>query len=43
MLTGDKVLTTEAHNSRDTWTSRLFALSVLAGCVYVVYRLVNLG
>ena len=43
MLTGDKVLPTQSHSSRDTWTSRLFALSILAGCVYVVYRLVNLG
>ena len=43
MLTGDKVLPAETHHSRDTWTSRLFALSILAGCAYVVYRLVNLG
>ena len=43
MLTGDKVLPPETHHSRDTLTSRLFALSVLVGCGYVVYRLVNLG
>ena len=43
MLTGDKVLQVATHDSRDTRTSRLFALSVLAGCAYVVYRLVNLG
>ncbi len=41
MLTGDKVLQTEAHASRDTHTSRLFALSILLACGYVVYRLVN--
>lgn len=43
MITGDKVFTTDVHASRDTRTSRLFALSVLVGCAYVVYRLVNLG
>ena len=43
MLTGDKVLTTEVQASRDTRTSRLFALGVLVGCAYVVYRLVNLA
>jgi len=43
MLAGDKALPPETHNSRDTLTSRLFALSVLVGCGYVVYRLVNLG
>ena len=43
MLTGDKVLETEVHASRDTRTSRLFALSILLACGYVVYRLVNLG
>ena len=42
MLTGDKVLETEVHASRDTRTSRLFALSILLACGYVVYRLVNL-
>jgi len=43
MLTGDKELPSETQASRDTWTSRLFALSVLLGCAYVVYRLVHLG
>lgn len=43
MLTGDKVFPTQVHASRDTRTSRLFALGVLAGCAYVVYRLVNLN
>jgi len=41
MLTGDKVLTEAAPESRDTFTSRLFALSVLLGCCYVVFRFVN--
>ena len=43
MLTGDKELPCETKASRDTRTSRLFALSVLLGCAYVVYRLVHLG
>lgn len=43
MLTGDKLLPPDTLYSRDTLTSRLFALSVLAGCAYVVYRLVNLA
>jgi cytochrome b len=43
MLTGDKVFSESVHNSRDTRTSRLFALSVVCGCAYVVYRLVNLS
>lgn len=43
MLTGDKALPTETRNSRDTLTSRLFAVSILAGCAYLVYRLVSLG
>lgn len=43
MLTGDKVLPTQTPESRDTLTSRLFALSILAGCMYTVYRLVNVG
>ncbi len=42
MITGDKVLPSETHASRDTQTSRLFALGVLLGCAYVVYRLVNI-
>ena len=41
MLTGDKVLTVQVRDSRDTLTSRLFALSILAGCAYLVYRLIN--
>lgn len=41
MITGDKVLTVETPASRDTFTSRLFALGVLVGCAYVVYRLVH--
>jgi cytochrome b len=43
MLTGDKVLSSQAPHSRDTLISRLFALSILAGCIYCVYRLVNLS
>jgi len=43
MVTGDKDLPASTHPSRDTGSSRLFALSVLAGCAYVVYRLVQLG
>lgn len=43
MLNGDKVLPTPVQDSRDTRTSRLFALSIFAGCAYVVYRLINLG
>ena len=43
MITGDKVLISEAPASRDTLTSRLFAVGILAGCAYVVYRLVNLA
>jgi hypothetical protein len=42
MLTGDKVLPSQTPHSRDTLTSRLFALGVLLGCIYTVYRLVNL-
>ena len=42
MVTGDKVLPTEVHATRDTLSSRLFALGVLTGCAYVVYRLVNM-
>lgn len=41
MLSGDKVLTEEVRDSRDTLTSRLFGLSILVGCAYLVYRLVN--
>ena len=43
MLTGDKVLPEETHHSRDTHTSRIFALSILFGCAYVVYRLIKLN
>lgn len=43
MLTGDKVLSEQAQASRDTFTSRLFALSILCGCVFVTYRLINLS
>lgn len=43
MLSGDKVLPAPTHDSRDTLTSRLFALGILVGCAYVVYRLVHLG
>jgi cytochrome b len=43
MITGDKVLTNETLASRDSRTSRLFALGVLIGCAYVVYRLINLS
>jgi cytochrome b len=43
MINGDKVLPTQMPDSRDTLTSRLFALSILAGCFYAVYRLVSLG
>jgi len=41
ILTGDKVLTEEVRDSRDTLTSGLFGLSILVGCAYLVYRLVN--
>jgi cytochrome b len=43
MISGDKVLPTRTPDSRDTLTSRLFALGILAGCFYTVYRLVSLG
>lgn len=43
MITGDKVLQSEIQASRDTRTSRLFAFAILAGCAYVVYRLVHLA
>ncbi len=43
MVTGDKVFSEPVHDSRDTRTSRLFALSVACGCAYVVFRLVNLS
>lgn len=43
MVTGDKVLQMDTQASRDTRTSRLFALGILVGCAYLVYRLVNLA
>ena len=43
MLTGDKVLPTQTPESRDSLTSRLFALSILAGCMFIVFRLVSLS
>lgn len=42
MLHGDKLLPAETQPSRDSFTSRLFALGLYMGCVYAVYRLVNL-
>ena len=43
MLNGDKELASDTPASRDTLTSRLFALSLLIGCAYVVYRLIHLA
>ena len=43
MLNGDKNLPPDTQASRDTFTSRLFALSLLIGCAYVVYRLIHLA
>ena len=43
MLHGDKNVPEGTPESRDSFTSRLFALGVLLGCAYVVYRLVQLG
>lgn len=43
MLHGDKNVPEGTPASRDTFTSRLFALGVLLGCIYGVYRLVQLG
>jgi cytochrome b len=43
MLHGDKVLPIHTHHSRDTYTSRLFAISILLTCAYAVYRLVNIS
>lgn len=43
MVTGDKVsLPPDTPASRDTRTSRLFALGIWVGCAYVVYRLINM-
>jgi len=41
MLKGDKVLPSDTPASRDSTTSRLFALGVWLGCAYAVFRLVN--
>lgn len=43
MLKGDKHLPYDTLGSRDSTTSRLFALGVWLGCAYAVYRLVNLA
>lgn len=43
MLNGNKELPSDTPPSRDTATSRLFALGVLMACAYVVYRLVQLA
>ena len=43
MLHGDKNVPEGTPASRDTFSSRLFAIGVLVGCAYVVYRLVQLG
>jgi cytochrome b len=43
MLKGDKHLPSDTIGSRDSTTSRLFALGVWLGCAYAVYKLVNLG
>ena len=41
MLKGDKHLPSETPASRDSPTSRLFAVGVWLGCSYAVFRLVN--
>jgi cytochrome b len=43
MLNGNKELPSDTPQSRDTVTSRLFALGVLLASAYVVYRLVHLA
>ena len=43
MLHGDKNVPEGTPTSRDSLTSRLFAIGVLVGCAYGVYRLVQLG
>ncbi len=43
MLHGDKNVPEGTPASRDTISSRLFAIGVLLGCAYGVYRLVQLG
>jgi hypothetical protein len=42
MLKGDKALPMDTPSSKDTAGTRALAVVVLAGCAYVVYRLVNL-
>jgi cytochrome b len=43
MIKGDKHLPSDTLGSRDSTTSRLFALGVWLGCAYAVYKLVNLA
>lgn len=43
MIHGDKQLPSTTRPSRDSMTSRAFALGVLVACAYAVYRLVQLG
>lgn len=43
MVTGDKVLPSQTTASRDTASSRAFALAVWLACAYVVFRWVNLA
>lgn len=42
MLSGNKLLPSDTPPSRDTTTSRFFALGILIACAYVVYRLIHL-
>lgn len=43
MVSGDKLLGGDVPPSRDTFTSRAYALSIWAACAYAVYRLVLIG
>lgn len=43
MIRGDKEVPPSTPASRDTRTSRLFALSILLACAYGVYHLVNIA
>jgi len=43
MIHGDKTLPEETQATRDTFTSRLFALGLYVGCGYAVFRLVHLS
>jgi cytochrome b len=43
MVRGDKLLSGQVPHSRDTFTSRVYALSIWVACAYAVYRLVLLG